>query len=334
VTTATTRRSHHPWVRRILIGLLTVIVALPVIGAVYQGVGTWVDRRRYPAPGRLVDVGGYRLHVYCTGSGAPTVILDALFPGTVSNWAWVQPELAKTTLVCAYDRAGLGWSDRGPEPRDAQHHAAELHTLLTAAAIPGPYVLVGHSWGGLVVRAYADRHPDQVAGMVLIEASDPDAWRRLGKPEGVGVDHKMLVVAPYLARIGAFRSGLIASYTTDPDLPSPQREQLQAFFYTVKSLQTIRDVDSAFPAALEQVRHTGEIGSRPLAVVLGSEGDGSVSQLRDLFAAQARLSSNSVIRVVDGATHAGLVDNQRYAPQTTAAILEVVRAVRTGTPLA
>jgi pimeloyl-ACP methyl ester carboxylesterase len=334
MTTATTGRFHHRWVRRLLIGLLTVIVALPVIGAVYQGVATSVDRRSYPAPGRLVDIGGYRLHVYCTGSGAPTVILDALFPGTVSNWVWVQTELAKTTRVCAYDRAGLGWSDRGPQPRDAQQHAAELDALLAAAAIPGPYVLVGHSWGGLVVRAFADRHPNKVAGMVLVEASNPDAWRRLGKPEGVGVDHRMLVVAPYLGRVGAFRSGLIPSYTADPDLPSPQREQLQAFFDTVKSLQTIRDVDSAFPATLEQVRHTGGIGTKPLAVVLGSKGDGSIDQLRDLFAAQARLSSNSVTRVVEGATHAGLVDNQRYAPQTTAAILEVVHAVRTSTLVA
>ena len=334
MTTVTTRRSHRGWVRRILIVLLAVIVALPLVGAVYQGVATLADRRAYPPPGRLVDIGGYRLHLYCTGSGSPTVILDALFPGTVSNWAWVQPEVAKTTRVCAYDRAGLGWSDRGPQPRDAQQHAAELQALLSAAAVPGPYVLVGHSWGGLVVRTYADRRPDQVAGMVLIEATNPDTWRRLGEPEGVGVDHTMLEVAPYLARVGAFRSGLIRSYATDPDLPSPQREQLQAFFDTVKSLQTIRDVDSAFPATLEQVRHTGGLGAKPLAVVLGSKGDGSDEHLRDLFAAQARLSSDSVTRVVDGATHAGLVDNERYARQTTAAILDVVQAARTGTPLA
>lgn len=333
VVAATQTRTRATWVRRILLGLLAVIVAVPVVGAAYQGIATRVDRRTYPPPGKLVDVGGYRLHLYCTGSGSPTVILDALFPGTVSNWAWVQPELAKTTQVCAYDRAGLGWSDRGRQPRDAVQHAGELHTLLTAAAVPGPYVLVGHSWGGLPVRMFADRYPDQVAGMALIEATNPDAWRRLGKPEGVGVDHKLLVVAPFLGRVGAFRSGLIPSYAADPDLPSPQREQLQAFYDTVKSLQTIRDVDSAFPAALDQVRHAAGIGAKPLAVVLGTKGDGSVEALRDLFAAQARLSTNSVTRVVDGATHAGLVDNQRYAPQTAAAILAVVQAVRTGKPM-
>ena len=194
-------------------------------------------------------------------------------------------------------------------------------------------MLVGHSWGGLPVRMFADRYPDQVAGMALIEATNPDAWRRLGKPEGVGVDHKLLVVAPFLGRVGAFRSGLIPSYAADPDLPSPQREQLQAFYDTVKSLQTIRDVDSAFPAALDQVRHAAGIGAKPLAVVLGTKGDGSVEAFRDLFAAQARLSTNSITRVVDGATHAGLVDNQRYAPQTAAAILAVVQAVRTGKPM-
>ena len=159
-------------------------------------------------PGDLVDVGGYRLHLLCTGSqtaGHPTVVLDASFPGTVSTWAWVQPKLAQATRVCAYDRAGLGWSDAGPAPRDALSHARELHTLLQHAQVAGPYVLVGHSLGGLSVRMYADQYPEDVAGMVLIEGTNPEAWRRLGKPEGVGVDRTQLAVAPFLARLGIFR---------------------------------------------------------------------------------------------------------------------------------
>lgn len=137
---------RRSWLRRILLGLLVIAIAPAVIGAVNQAIATEMDQRDYPPPGRLVDVGGYRLHIYCTGEGGPTVILDALFPGTVSNWAWVQPEIAGTTRVCSYDRAGLGWSDRGPEPRDARQHARELHTLLSRAAIPGPYVSWGTHW--------------------------------------------------------------------------------------------------------------------------------------------------------------------------------------------
>jgi pimeloyl-ACP methyl ester carboxylesterase len=282
----------------------------------------------------LVDVGGYKMHIFCTGEGGPTVILDALFPGTVSNWAWVQPEIAKTTRVCAYDQAGLGWSDSGPKPRDAKQRALELHTLLARAGISGPYVLVGHSLGGLSVRMFADQYPDQVAGMALIEATDPDAWRRLGKPEGVGVDRKQLTVAPLLGRLGLLRSGLIPSPSPDPDLPLQQRRELQAYFNSVKFLETLDAVDASFSVALDQVRSAGGLGSKPLVIVLGSKGDGSVEALRALFVRQAALSTNSLTRVIDGATHAGLVDNRDCAIQTGAAILQVVQAVRTGQPLA
>ena len=143
----------------------------------------------------------------------------------------------------------------------------------------------------------------------------------------------MLVVAPLLGRLGLFRIGLVPSYSSDPDLPARQRAELQAFFDSVKSLQTIRDVDSAFSDALDQVRSARGLGDRPLSVVLGSQGDGAIPALRDLFADQARLSTNSRTEVVDGATHAGLVDNRNYTPQTTAAILEVVHSVRAGRPL-
>jgi pimeloyl-ACP methyl ester carboxylesterase len=328
-TAAQTDRPRRHRLRRTLSVLALALLALGLAGAAYQGIATALDSRRYPAPGRMVDVGGYRLHIYCTGQGAPTVILDALFPGTVSNWAWIQPDIARTTRVCAYDRAGLGWSDRGPAPRDARQHARELHALLAAARIPGPYVLVGHSLGGLSVRMFADQYPQQVAGMALIEASDPDAWKRLGKPEGVGVSHGMLTVAPLLGRLGVFRLGLLPSYSPDPDLPERQRLELQAFFDSVTSLETIRDVDSSFSDALDQVRHTHGIGAKPLVVVLGSRGDGGIEALHDLFVQQSKLSSDSLTRVVDGATHAGLVDDRTHASQTTAAILDLVHAVPT-----
>ena len=328
------KREFPSWVRRILLGLAIVPIALGVIGAIYQALATEIDRRRYGPPGRLVDVGGYRLHLYCTGEGRPTVILDALFPGTVSNWVWIQPEISRTTRVCAYDRAGLGWSESGPVPRDADQHGRELHALLNEAAIAGPYILVGHSLGGLSVQMFAAQNPDQVAGMVLIEGTTPDTWKRLGKPEGVGVDRNQLAVAPFLARLGIFRLGLIPSYSSDPDLPPQQRMELQAFFNSVKSLETIRDVDASFTLALDQVRNAARLGSKPLAIVLGSKGDGATEQLRDLFIQQAALSTNSLTHVVDGATHAGLVDNQSYALQTSSAILQVVEAARTSQPLA
>ena len=322
------------WLTRGLIALVAVLVGLALVGAAYQAIATRTDARNYPPPGQMVDVGGYRLHIYCLGEGSPTVILDTLFPGTVSNWAWVQPEIAQTTRVCAYDRAGLGWSDSGPEPRDALQHARELHTLLANAGEAGPYVLVGHSLGGLSVRMFADQYPDEVAGMVLVEGTNPDSWIRLGRPEGVGADSNQLAIAPILARFGVFRLGLLSAYTIDPDLPPRQREELGAYFNTVKSLETVRDVNASFSAALDQVRNASGLSPRPLAIVLGSEGDGSIEELKDLFVQQAALSTNSITLMVEGATHAGLADNQAAARHTSAAIRQIVEAARTGQPLA
>jgi pimeloyl-ACP methyl ester carboxylesterase len=129
-----------------------------------------------PPPGRLVSIGTHRLHIRCDGDGAPTVIFDAALGGSSLSWSLVQPTVARLTQACTYDRAGFGWSDAGPLPRTADRIADELHELLRAAAVPPPYVLVGHSYGGLVMRFYASRHPNDVAGLVLIEPAIPEEW--------------------------------------------------------------------------------------------------------------------------------------------------------------
>jgi pimeloyl-ACP methyl ester carboxylesterase len=151
------------------VGLVITLVALGLSGAIYQVIATEVDKRAYPPPGQLVDVGGYKLHIYCVGEGSPTVILDAVGGGSSAQWALVQPEIAATARICAYDRAGFGWSELGPEPRDAHQQVSELHTLLANTGIAGPYVLVGHSYGGRVTRVYAAQYPDEVVGMVLVD---------------------------------------------------------------------------------------------------------------------------------------------------------------------
>ncbi len=131
------------------------------------------DALAYPAPGQLVDVGGFRLHLDCRGTGSPTVVIDAGLGAWSTPWHMVQTSVASATRVCTYDRAGLGYSDPGPQPRDAAHFADELHTLLRRAAVAGPYVLAGHSLGGLTMRVYAQRYPQDVAGVVFIDSMSP-----------------------------------------------------------------------------------------------------------------------------------------------------------------
>src|SRR3712207_6165744 len=155
---------------RTLAALVGLLVVLGLIGANYEAIAARGDARRYPPPRQLVEVGGFRLHIQCIGTGSPTVVLDAGLSGSSLDWNLVQPELGRTTRVCAYDRAGMGWSDPGPQPRTPRQIAGELHTLLTNAGIAGPYVLVGHSLAGKNVRLFTIAHPEQVAGMVLVDA--------------------------------------------------------------------------------------------------------------------------------------------------------------------
>src|SRR5829696_30737 len=159
------------WTVRILLGLLALIVLLALGGATYEAIMAARDGKRYPPPGQPVDVGGYRLHLHCIGQGSPTVVLDAGLGGFSLDWGAVQPQIAMSTRVCAYDRAGLGWSEPRPTPRSPQQFAAVLRALLANGGVEGPYVLVAHSLSGKTARLFASQHPDDVAGMVLVDTS-------------------------------------------------------------------------------------------------------------------------------------------------------------------
>lgn len=160
----------------IVIILGTIIVVLLIVfgaGTAYQLVGGVRDRRRYPLDGKLVDVGGYRMHIICAGEGLPTVVMDTGLGHTSPVWSLVAPEVSTFTRVVTYDRAGYGWSERGPAPHSSQQIALELHTLLHNANIAPPYVLVGHSFGGLNMYTYTTQYPGEVAGLVLVDAVPP-----------------------------------------------------------------------------------------------------------------------------------------------------------------
>src|SRR4028119_1442981 len=153
-----------------LLRLAVALLALAVAGAIYQAIVTELAERAYPPPGEMVGVGGHSLHINCVGQGSPTVVLDAGSGGFSAQWVRVQRGVSGTTRVCAYDRAGMGWSEMGPDPRDARQITGELHTLLGKAGFEGPYVLVGHSFGGMYMQTYAARYPHEVAGVALIDS--------------------------------------------------------------------------------------------------------------------------------------------------------------------
>ncbi len=187
-------------------GVAVLVVGLILAGTIYELMAEASDVRAYPPLGQMVDVGGYRLHIHCTGTGSPTVVIDAGWGAWSLEWSRVQAEVAKTTQVCTYDRAGMGYSEAGPLPRNAEQIAKELHTLLVQANIAGPYVLVGHSMGGLPVQVFTHEYPTQVAGVVLIDSMSPgpsDASTH-GKWSNSRQIHRRLASLPAGAdRIGA-----------------------------------------------------------------------------------------------------------------------------------
>ena len=159
--------------RRWLLYPVLAMLALASIGGGYETVREAADAKAYPMPGQLIDVGGHSLHLNCTGSGSPTVVLEPGAGEMSSNLGWITPAVARDTRVCVYDRAGRGWSEPADTPQDGAQIATDLHTLLQRGNVPGPYVLAGHSFGGLYVLTFAARYPDEVAGMVLVDSTAP-----------------------------------------------------------------------------------------------------------------------------------------------------------------
>lgn len=249
-------------------GVVVVVLGLMLIGAVYESLKEAADVRAYPPPGQLVDVGGYRLHLNCTGTGGPTVVIDAGLGDWSASWSsWVQPEVAKTTRVCTYDRAGMGYSEAGPLPRTAEQFAKELHTLLQHANIPGPYVLVGHSMGGLTVRVFVHEYASDVAGVVLIESMNPQQAKPAADPPSPAATHSSgFSILALPARIGLVR--LLAGPLGLKSGLSPEvQPAYTAFSVTPRSFQTQLDEGRGMPASFVQAGAVKSFGDVPLIVL-------------------------------------------------------------------
>lgn len=324
------------WAGRVLLGLVVILAALATSGAIYQSVATAIDRRNYPPPGQLVDVGGYRMHIHCVGDGSPTIILDHVGAANAAQWGLVQPALANSTRVCAYDRAGFGWSDPGPAPRDAQQNMHELHTLLDKAGIPGPYVLVGHSYGGNVARLYVAHYRDQVAGMVLVDPGN--LFDTPGVPpeinaEWKAADQTIMRLAPILSRLGVIRlsaaAGLVPGHG---DLPMPVGAAFDAANLRTTFWDTLGAQNQAMPATSAAVLGASHsYGALPLIVLSVDQPTNRSRQTwTEVNAKLATYSTIGIHRVVAGADHMALALDREHAQVTIDAILQVVEATRTG----
>jgi len=322
-----------------LVGLLILLVVLGIAGATYQAIAIRRDAAAFPPPGQLVDVGGYRLHLYCIGQGSPTVILESGQANSLAVWSWIQPAVAQTTRVCAYDRAGVGWSEDSPMPRDARQMVVELHTLLQNAAIAPPFVLVGHSFGGLVTHVYAAQYPSEVAGLVWLDVEHPEQWTRT--PENHAQYQQILrltQVGPWLARVGLVR--LSNYFPLVKELPPPAAAAFKAWvdttrFMAVNAAEFQAQLDSA-----AQAQAAGALGDIPLFVVTATDHGFPPAVANELEAQWltmqnelAALSTNSVQQIVAGATHGSLQVAEQDAQVSSAAIRRVVEVARTGKPL-
>ncbi len=209
--------------RRALFITASVLVFLLLAGATYQGTATALERRRFPHPGKLVEIGDRQLHIYCTGRGSPTVILEAPAAGMSAAWGWVQPAVSRQTRTCSYDRAGLGWSEAGDTPYDPSAVPDQLHALLERSGEPMPYVMVGEGLGAAFATMYASRFGADVAALVLIDP--PSATPETTPPDTAA---RLADSAPWLARAGVLRATRLLSNSAR-GLPPASAGPLAAF---------------------------------------------------------------------------------------------------------
>jgi alpha-beta hydrolase superfamily lysophospholipase len=310
------RRQLRSRIGRVLLYPVIAMLAVASLGSGYETVSESVNAGAHPVEGQLIDVGGHRLYLSCTGSGSPTVVLEPGAGLKSTDLALITPVIARDTRVCVYDRAGRGWSEPTSTRQDGADTAAALHTLLQNANEPGPYVLAGHSFGGLYALTFAANYPQDVAGLVLIDstapAADPDedsAQSSSADSEDMADRASALVAG--LARLGIGR--LIGVET-----PSHLRSSIDEYIEAGSSAQAA--------AALE------DFEDKPLVVL--TAGTGNRSGWGASQEALAKLSTNSIHRVVDGSTHSSLISDHDDAAATARGILDVVSAVRTAGPVA
>jgi len=302
------------WAKRVFIALGVLLLIAALSGATYQWLATRKELAATPPPGRLVDIGGYRLHLWCTGDGAPAVILDAGLGGTSTGWGFVQPEVARFTRVCSYDRAGMGYSDPGPSPRTARRIASELAELLARGGITGPVVLAGESIAGFNVRVFASDHPERAAGLVLVDASHEDDAHEVPG---------MARFVPLLSTIGVFRLlGVSFGQRVESLAPSVQR-YAQATRFRAAGYQAAADEIMHIGETVSEVRITRRKLTIPVLVVTGARG--ADENWRRLQQDEASLSDRGCLITAQQSGHVIPIDQPKAVVEAIRTVVQVAR---------
>ncbi|MBD2101602.1 alpha/beta hydrolase [Leptolyngbya sp. FACHB-261] len=319
---------------------LSIIAISLLTGIFYQAVSEALDRRRHPPQGELVDIGGFRLHLNCIGQGITTVVMDAGGGAPSITWGLVPSEIAKFTRVCTYDRAGLGWSDPNPgSSRTSQQNVDELHSLLTKAGINPPYILVGHSLGGVNMRLYASQYPEDVIGLVLVDSSHEnqmtsEMWRR------IKMQSWLYQVLRVVSQVGVLR--LIGEMNLLPILEDIKREiqkyplAVQTLFDTYKTFcyrpdywATTSSELANIKKSFEEVQSVRSLGSLPLIVLSQGSKDSKMSDERfqkwaSLQLDLTKLSSNSQRIIAENSGHLVQLDQPELVVSAVQQLIESV----------
>ena len=297
-----------------LLALVGVLLLAAFAGATYE----WNAARRSmaatPPPGQLVDVGGHRLHVWCTGSGSPLVILETGLGGSAVDWGLVQPEVARFTRVCSYDRAGLGYSDAGPGPRTARRMARELAALLDRIGARDSLVLVGASSGGLTVRVFASEHPERVSGLVLVDAAHEDQ------------NHEIPPIArfvPALASLGVLRLLGISFGPPVESLAADVRGYGRATEFRAQGYKAAAGEVIAFEKSAAEVRESRRRLTNPVIVVTGGRNDDP--RWRELQRDQLTLSSRSCHVIAENSGHVVMADQPDVVTNAIRELVDIAR---------
>ncbi|WP_372594191.1 alpha/beta fold hydrolase [Actinotalea sp.] len=312
--------------------LLYPVIALigaAAVGGMVTNVQTRATADQYPMPGQAYDVNGHRLHLLCSGSGSPTVVLENGLGLSSPAWARITATVGSATRVCAYDRAGQGWSEAPTQPQDSRAVAADLHLLLQSAGEQGPFVLAAHSAGGAYAMTYAATYPDDVAGLVLLDSMSPHQFTLVPTyPAQYEMIRRLYGVLAPLSRVGL--GPLLADAPADlPDLAAAQERAIQT---RPANYDNARGEVSLYHQSLEQAQALITLGDMPLVVLTTTE---SITKSPGWTTAQdelAALSTNSSHRVVD-TTHVGVLVTTAGSDASVHAITDVVDAVRTGDPV-